>query len=61
VGELLLWSLLAIRHDADHLIADLQASDGTERTVYFTAGTLAALGRKSTPLYDGKPKAEGQR
>jgi hypothetical protein len=32
-----------------------------ERTVYFTAGTLAALGRKSTPLYDGKPKAEGRR
>ncbi len=61
MADLLLWKLQGVRHDSEHLIADLTASDGSERTVYFTAGTLAALGRRSTPLYDGKAKTGGER
>jgi hypothetical protein len=56
VADLLLWTLVAVRHDARHLIADLQASDGSERTVYLPAGLMAVLGRQSTPLYDGRVK-----
>jgi hypothetical protein len=60
VADLAPWTILEIRHDPLHLIADLKAADGSESTVYFTAGTLAAPGRKSTPLYDGKPRPEGK-
>lgn len=49
------WEIVATRHDAHHVIAELKREDGVERTVYFTAGSLAALGRTSAPLYDGKP------
>lgn len=48
------WEILSTRHDREHLIADLKARDGTKKTVYLTAGILAACGLAGAPLYDGK-------
>lgn len=54
----MIWKIIAIRHDSEHVIADLRAEDdGSDATVYLTAGLLATLGRRSTPLYDGKVPA----
>lgn len=50
------WEILSTRHSREHVIADLQASDGTRKTVYLTAGILAACGLTGAPLYDGKVK-----
>jgi hypothetical protein len=49
------WEIVAIRHDREKLLADLQIGE-TKRTVYMTAGILAAMGLLGAPLYDGKAK-----
>lgn len=47
------WIIVAIRHDREKVIADLQDGE-TKLTVYMPAGILAAMGLTGPPLYDGK-------